>query len=119
MKDHDLDPKESGAHDPYRVLFHQLTGVSSQRPQLKSPTNVWRKTAQLEIDAIAKQKEGVPRAQKAALCDQIARDMFAVLSNEEKEGWAEQAKEEHEEALKTWKRETEGSLSTTPEEPKR
>ena len=45
--------------------------------------------------------------------------MFAALSNEEKEEWAEQAKEEHEEALKTWKHETEGSLSMTPEDQQR
>lgn len=119
MKDHNLDPKESGAHDPYHVLFHQLTGVSSQCLWLKSPANVWCKTAQLEINAIMKQKEGVPWAQKATLHDQIVRDMFAVLSNKEKEEWAEQAKEEHEEALKTWKHETEGSLSMTPEDQQR
>ena len=66
-----------------------------------------------------KQKEGVPWAQKAALHNQIAREMFAVLGKEEKEGWAEQAKEEHEEALKTWKCKTEGSLSMTPEDRQR
>lgn len=119
MKDQDLDPKESGAQDPYRVLLHKLTGVSSQRPRLKTPANVWRKTARVEIDGVAKQKEGVPRAQKATLHDQIAREMFAALSQEERQGWAEEAKEEHEEALKTWKRETEGSLSTSPEDRQR
>ena len=119
MKDHDLDPKESGAQDPYRVLLHKLTGVSSQRPRLKSAVNVWRKTARVEIEANTKEKGGIPRAQQAALRDKIAREMFAVLRKEEKDGWAEQAKEEHEEALKTWKCETEGSLSTAPEDRQR
>lgn len=119
MKGQDLDPKQSGAQDPYRILLHKLTGVCSQRPRLKSPVNVWRKTARVEIEATAKQKDGVSRSQMAKLRDQTAREMFANLSVEEREGWAEQAKEEHEEALKAWQRETEGSPSTAPEDRQR
>ena len=55
----------------------------------------------------------------AKLRDQTAREMFANLSAEEKKEWAEQAKEEHEEALKFWKCETEGNPSTTPEDRQR
>jgi len=51
--------------------------------------------------------------------DQTAREMFANLSEEERQQWAEQAKEEHEEALKTWKLETEGDSSTAPEDRQR
>ena len=29
IKDQDLDPKESGANDPYRILLNKLTGASS------------------------------------------------------------------------------------------
>ena len=119
MKDKDLDPKQSGAEDPYRILLHKLTGVSSQRPRLKSTVNVWRKTVRVEIEAIVKQKDGVSRSQMAKLRDQTAREMFANLSAEEKKEWAEQAKEEHEEALKFWKCETEGNPSTTPEDRQR
>lgn len=119
MKDHDLDPKELGALDPYRVLLNKLTSASSQRPQLKSPVNVWRKTSQAEIDGIVKQKGDVPRAQMAKHRDQAAREMFAKLSVEERKSWEEQAKEEHEEALKAWKQETDGKLSTTPEDRQR
>jgi hypothetical protein len=119
MKDHDLDPKESGALDPYRILLNKLTGASSQRPRLKSPVNVWRKTARAEIDGIVKQKGDVPRAQMAKHRDQVAREMFAKLSVEERKSWEEQAKEEHEEALKAWKHETDGKLSTTPEDRQR
>jgi hypothetical protein len=118
MKGQDLDPKESGAHNPYRVLLHKLTGASSQRPRLKSAANVWRKTARLEIDAIVKEKQ-LPRAQMAKHRDQTAREMFAALSVQEREQWAQQAKEEHEEALEAWKGETEGDISTTPEDRQR
>ena len=51
--------------------------------------------------------------------DQVAREMFLKLSVEEREQWAEQAKEEHEEVLRTWKHETEGKLSTAPEDRQR
>ena len=119
MKDQDLDPKESGANDPYRILLNKLTGASSRCPRFKSTVNVWRKTAQAEIDAIVKQKGDVPRAQMAKYCDQVVREMFSKLSVEEREQWAEQAKEEHEEALRTWKHETEGELSTVPEDRQR
>jgi len=118
MKDQDLDPKESGALNPYRLLLLKLTGGSSQRPRLKSAVNIWRKTARAEIDEIVKQKE-VPRAQLAKHRDQAAREMFAKLSAEEKEQWAEQAKEEHEEALKAWKQDTEGEVSMAPEDRQR
>ena len=51
--------------------------------------------------------------------DQAAREMFAKLSVEERKSWEELAKEEHEEALKAWKHETDGKLSTMPEDRQR
>ena len=118
MKHQDLDPKESGASNPYRVLLQKLTGSYSQRPRLKSAVNVWRKTARLEIDAIVKEKQ-LPHAQMAKHRNQMAKEMFARLSVEEKQQWAEQAKDDHEEALEAWKAETSGDLSTTPEDRQR
>ena len=50
----DLDPKESGAQDLYRILLSRLIGTSAQRPQLKSTVNMWRKTVRAEIDAVVK-----------------------------------------------------------------
>ena len=118
MKNQDLDPKESGAHNPYRILLTKLTGASSQRPRLKSAVNVWRKTVRREIDAIVKAKQ-LPHAQRAKHRDQTAREMFAKLTVEERAQWTEQAKEEHEEALEVWKGETSGEVSTTPEDRQR
>ena len=57
MKNQDLDPKESGAHNPYRILLTKITSASSQRLRLKSAVNVWRKTVRREIDAIVKAKQ--------------------------------------------------------------
>jgi len=43
MKDSDIDPKDSGLQNPYRILLFKLTGVGLVRPRLRSPVNTWRK----------------------------------------------------------------------------
>ena len=45
-----MDPQESGVQNPYWLLLHKLTSTLSQKPHLRSPTNVWQKTQQKEID---------------------------------------------------------------------
>ena len=40
--------------------------------------------------------------------------MFANLPEEEQTQWVEQAKEEHDVALATWKEDNKGSCSTSP-----
>lgn len=70
MKDHDIDPHESGAHNPYRTLLHQLTGTTIQKPQQKSAVNIWRKTQRKEIDLEAKkitENGNIPRSKHAAV----------------------------------------------------
>ena len=70
MRDEDMDPRESGAQNPYRLLLHKLTGTSSQKPRLKSPTNVWWKTQRREIDSEVQKiivRTPVPRTALAAL----------------------------------------------------
>ena len=49
----------------------------------------------------------------------MVKEMFARLSVEEREQWAEQVKEEHEEALEAWKAKTLGDLLMTPEDRQR
>jgi len=49
-----MDPKESGAQNPYRLLLQKLTGTSTPKPCLRSAANVWRKTQRKEIDAEVK-----------------------------------------------------------------
>jgi hypothetical protein len=122
MKDHDIDPRESGAHDPYRILLHKLTGTSTQKPRQKAPVNVWRKLQRKEIDFEAKKiidKDKTPPSRHAAVRDKVAREMYNLLSPEEKAQWVGQAKEEHEAAMAKWKDDIEGSPSTAPEDRQR
>ena len=112
-----MDPRESGAQNPYRLLLHKLTGASSQKPRLRSPANVWRKTQRKEIDSEVQkiiERALVPRNALAALRDRVAREMFEKLPQVEKAQWVEQAKEEHGAALAQWKKDNEGSYPDTP-----
>ena len=118
MKNQDLDPKDSEAQNPYCILLHKLMGASSQCPRLKSAANVWHKTVQIEIEAMVKQKD-IPWVQMAKFRDQTAREMFSELSEDEKQQWREQAKDEHEEALKNWELKTEATPSMVPEDRQR
>jgi len=122
MKDQDIDPKESGAENPYRILLHKLTGTSIKKPRLKSATNVWRKSQRKEIDMQVKEITRVgstPRTALAAIRDKVACDMFEKLPQEEKTHWIEVAKEEHDEALTGWKDDFEGSCSILPQDRQR
>ena len=117
MKDHDIDPTESGAQNPYRILLHQLTGTTIQKPRKIWVVNVWRKSHCKEIDLAAKtiaDRENTPRSRLAAVRDKVARELFEKLPEVEQQEWVEQANEEHETALAKWKQETEGKPSTTP-----
>lgn len=117
-----MDPRESGAHNPYRTLLHKLTGTTILKPRQKPPVNIWRKTQRKEIDFEAKkitESENVPRSKHAAIRDRVARDMFERLPEEEKGQWIEQAKEEYDNAMLRWKEDTEGNPSTEPEDRQR
>ena len=122
MKDHDIDPRESGAHNPYRIMLSKLTGSSTQKPRQKAPVNIWRKLERKGINFEAKkiiEKDNIPPSKYAAVRDKVAREMYNLLSPEEKAQWVEQAKEEHEAAMAKWKNDVEGSPSTTPEDRQR
>ena len=122
MKDHDIDPHESGAHNPYRILLHKLTGTTIQKPRQKAPVNIWRKTQRKEIDLEAKsitEKGNLPRSKHAAVWDRVAQEMYDHLPEEEKAGWIEQVKEEHSAAMAKWKDDTEGNPSSMPEDRQR
>ncbi|KAF8875013.1 hypothetical protein CPB84DRAFT_1752823 [Gymnopilus junonius] len=54
MKDHDVDSKANGAHNPYGALLYKLTGKEFVRPRAKTACNVWRKTQRAEIEAKVK-----------------------------------------------------------------
>lgn len=119
MKDQDIDPRESGAQNPYRSLLHKLTGNTIQKPRQIPPVNIWRKTQRKQIDFEAKkitEQENLPRSKHAAIRDKVACNIFQRLPDEDKAQWVEQAKEEYDAAVLRWKEDTEGSPSTTPED---
>ena len=118
MKDHDLDPKDSGLSNPYRVLLHRLTGTSSQRPRMRSALNTWRRTQAPVIEAEVRRLvllEGViSRPEVFTLRERVAKKLFSLLGEDERKEWGVHAKEEHDVAIKTWKNETQADPSEEP-----
>ncbi|KDR72463.1 hypothetical protein GALMADRAFT_73731 [Galerina marginata CBS 339.88] len=95
MKDNDMDPKDSGLSNPYRILLHRLTGTCIARPRMRSSTNTWRRT-------------------QAPLREGVAREMFYALPEEERDEWANQAQADHDAALEVWTTETQADPSKEP-----
>ena len=119
MKDQDIDLRDSGADNPYRILLHKLTGNTIQKLRRQPPVNVWRKTQHKEIDIEVKKimdKDGIPHSKHAAVRDKMAWDMYEMLSEEEKVQWIEQATEEYETAMMRWWNDVEGDPSTASED---
>jgi hypothetical protein len=90
MKDQELDPRKTGAHNPYNVLLSQLTGGTSGKPRQKTAMNIWRRTVSDEIEAKHRRRAlegGVARKQLAALREAIAKEMFSKLDTPEREEW--------------------------------
>lgn len=117
MKDHALDPKDSGLSNPYRVLLHKLTGTSIQRLRMKSAKNIWRRSEAPAIEAEVRRlvlEGGFSRPMVAALRERLAKEMFLQLNEDEREGWKAQAKEEHDTAIESWTNETQADPSEDP-----
>ena len=117
MKDHALDPKDSGLSNSYRVLLHKLTGTSIQRPRMKSAKNIWRRSEAPAIEAEVRRlvlEGGFSRPMVAALRECLAKEMFLQLNEDEMEGWKAQAKEEHDTAIESWTNETQADPSEDP-----
>jgi len=108
-----MDPRESGAHNPYCILLLKLAGMmNTTKPRLRTACNTWRKTQRSAINEKVKQRYGaLTREQQATVRDRIAKEMFKKLSDVEKEGWREQAQEDHAERLEKWTQIVEGELS--------
>ena len=117
MKDHDLDPKDSGLLNPYHVLLHQLTGTSVQHPCMRSAINTWRHTQAPVIEAEVRclvLEGGISCAEVVTLRECVAKGMFLQQSEEERKAWGAQTKEEHKVAVKIWKNEMQGDPSEEP-----
>lgn len=46
--------------------------------------------------------------------EKVAVEFFAALSQEEKDGWEQLSKEEHDEVIQKWEREVNGPISEDP-----
>jgi hypothetical protein len=117
MKDQELDPRETGAQGPYQILLSQLTGGTSGKPRQKTAMNIWRRTHTDTIETELKRRVselGVDRKRLAALRESVAKDLFSVLEQAEKEEWKQQAKEEHDASLAVWKKSVTEAPSTDP-----
>ncbi|KAF9471420.1 hypothetical protein BDN70DRAFT_938959 [Pholiota conissans] len=115
MKDSDLDPKDSGAYNPYHALMTRLTGKEVVRPRCKTGVNMWRKTHREHIEAELKRRLGDLKGKRdrlAAERDKIAREMFGRLDLEEQRSWKTMAVAEHDELMKEYRREV--AKSHTP-----
>ena len=123
MKDHDANPKDSGASDPYHSLLSKLTGREVSRPRCKTGPNTWRKTHRDEIEMELRKRMGGDltgkRDKLAAERDKIAREMFSKLSQEEQKRWKAMALEEHEALMKEYKKDLATAPSCAPEDRQR
>jgi len=113
----DLNPQQTDANNPFQVLLQQLTGSKAEKPRLKTPGNVWRKTHRLEIEQeVSRQAQaaGIPKNKVAPLREKIASKLYNELDDTKKQAWAQRAKEEHDLAMEKWKEEVNGSPSRAP-----
>ncbi|PPQ80261.1 hypothetical protein CVT24_006601 [Panaeolus cyanescens] len=122
-RDRDMDPKDSGAQRPYRVLLHKLTGEGVQKPRLKTASNIWRRSHRPKIEEEAKKRAGNATAsgkklhkKLASLREKVAKEMYAQLTGDEKEDWTRLAKEEHDEALRQFEEMVNKPPSQLPED---
>lgn len=113
MKDHHVDPKETGDRNPFWLLICKLSNKSPDRPRRKTAVNIWRKTERAAIEAKVR-KYNVPKGQLAALRDKIARQMFAKLPPETREHWELLAESEHRVAIEKWEDEMHAGFSKDP-----
>jgi len=115
MKDLDLDAKESGAINPYRVLLHKLTGVGLVKGRHRTPIEIWRKIAtNREAIAAAAKDRGADKKTGVTIRGQVAKEMFEALSEETRDEYAALAELENKDMDEGWLQNTKGPLSTTP-----
>ncbi|KAF9543145.1 hypothetical protein CPC08DRAFT_649983, partial [Agrocybe pediades] len=98
-RENDPDPKETGAHNPYRLLAYKLTGKSGKAPR--------RKTGKIK-----------PNGQ-AGIREKVVKDLYSNVPDDEKAVFETRAAAEHEKAIRKWKAEMEGPISTNPEDRQR
>jgi len=116
MKMHDVDPRETGEHSPYRALLFKLTGKGYKLPRLKPPYYLWRTGHCEQINDLAKLDPTMSKKTAASIRDRIARDLFSQLPHEEQTAWCEMAAGQYAEDKTVYTEGMHGPPSTRPED---
>ena len=87
MKDHAVDPRDTGEQNPYRALLFKLTKKNYKPPRQKTPVNHWRISHHDRINTIAHEFIHQPK-DAAAIRDRVTRAEFNKLSEVEQEDWS-------------------------------
>ncbi|KAF9537603.1 hypothetical protein CPC08DRAFT_808783 [Agrocybe pediades] len=111
----------SGGVDYYRIMMHRLCGTEAQKPRRLSAANMWRKlrdNAELVEKEFQRRLKAMPiqprRKRLIAINDEVVRDLFAALPQEEQDSWLEVSKDEHERKLEVWRKSMEEEPSEDP-----
>jgi len=99
------------------ALIARLTGVDVAKPRQPIPFNLWAKANRRVIDAEYDTKYRFNKPSKSdrlKLRAQITKELYAKLSDEEKQTWADAAKREHGEATEKWDNMLHGPPSKDP-----
>jgi hypothetical protein len=119
QKDLDLPSTESGADDPYRSMFENLTGIKLLKPPRRlAAYNVYSKhnfDTHLKplVDARCASE---PKKKRVNIVHEITRAEYSKLTDEEKEGYEQEAKRMHAEALAEYEMKRIAPPSRLPED---
>ncbi|KAF9034123.1 hypothetical protein BJ165DRAFT_1410135 [Panaeolus papilionaceus] len=123
LKDHDLDPLESGAENPYFALLSCLSGTGATAPHAIIPRNLWRKTASAEIEAVVKDRAKATKANLkkglAGIRATVTTELYNRLPQSERDQWKRMAEEESRVATENWKKYLAEGPSTSPKDRQR
>ena len=117
MNDQGIDPRNIATHNPYHLLFSQLTGSTSGKPRQKTAMNIWRRTHAEKIEAEVKRRaleQGTSKKGLAALREKVAKELFALVDPAERDACRERALEEHAIDMAQWKKSVLVRPSTEP-----
>ena len=118
VRDHLVSsPSKDSVNDPSAVLMARLTGADLMKPCQLVASNLWAKANRSLIDKEydAKYKFNKPssshRLKMQAL---IMKELYSKLPDEEKQGWVDAAKKEHEDTMEKWNNVLHGPMSIDP-----
>lgn len=121
-KDQDLPGCESGAEDPYAILFHQLTGIQLTKPPKKQPAyNIFSKA---NFDTLLKPLVDAacalePARKRVSIVSEVTQWEFSKLPMEERDVYEQESKDVHLQAVKEHRDRCSAPISRSPEDRQR